>query len=239
MRDRIRRLLDGLPVEPGVLLALAVVAGLLLALGAIIEDVVQHESGAFDRTILLALRTSGDLSRPIGPAWLEASVKDVTALGSPTALTILTVVAVSYLAVARRYRLALVTGLAILGGDIFEKALKFAFDRARPDIVPHLVTVHSLSFPSGHAMLSTITYLTLGTLLARAQSEARLRIFVFCTGLLMALMIGTSRVYLGVHYPTDVLAGWCFGSLWVCLFWLIARRYTRHGAATGQPARDR
>ena len=221
------------------LLALAVIAGLVLALGVIVEDVVQHESGAFDRAILLALRTPGDLSTPIGPAWLESSVKDVTALGSPTVLTLMTVVAVAYLAVARRFRLALVTILAIVGGSLFEKALKFGFDRARPEIVPHLVTVHSLSFPSGHAMLSAITYLTLGTLLARAQSERRLRAFVFSVGLLMALLIGMSRVYLGVHYPTDVLAGWCFGSLWVCVVWLIARRYTRRGTGEGQPASDR
>lgn len=235
MHPRLKRLIEGIPVEPGLLLALAIVAGLVLALGVIVEDVVQHESGAFDRAILLALRTSGDLSQPIGPAWLEASVKDVTALGSPTVLTLATVIAVAYLAIARRYRLALITSLAIVGGSFFEKALKFGFDRARPEIVPHLVTVHSLSFPSGHAMLSAITYLTLGTLLARAQSGRRLRVFVFSVGLLLALIIGTSRVYLGVHYPTDVLAGWCFGSLWVCLFWLIARRVT----ADGQPASDR
>ena len=239
MRPKLRRLLGQIPVEPGILLALALSAGLVLALGVIVEDVVGHESGAFDRAILLAFRTSADLSTPIGPAWLEASVKDITALGSPTVLTLMTVLAVAYLAVARRYRLALVTGVAIVGGDVFEKALKLGFDRARPDIVPHLVTVHSLSFPSGHAMLSAITYLTLGTLLARAQSQRRLRAFVFAAGVLMALMIGTSRVYLGVHYPTDVLAGWCFGSLWVSLSWLVARRWTRRSAADDQRESER
>ena len=185
------------------------------------------------------MRSGADPSQPIGPLWLEASVKDITALGSPTVLAIVTMLAVAYLAIARRYRLALVTGLSIAGGSVFEKALKLGFDRARPEVVPHLVAVHSLSFPSGHAMLSAITYLTLGTLLARAQPERRLRAFVFSMGILMALAIGTSRVYLGVHYPTDVLAGWCFGSLWVSIVWLIARLVTRRGSADGQPERDR
>jgi len=219
-----------------VLVALAVIAGLVLALGKIVEDVVEHESGAFDKAILLALRTPGDLSRPIGPLWLEGAVKNITALGSPTILTLVTIAALAYLVVARRYRLALITGASIIGGSIAEQVLKAVFARARPDVVPHLVTVESLSFPSGHAMLSTITYLTLGALLARAQPKRRLRIFVFCVGLAMALLIGTSRVYLGVHYPTDVLAGWCFGSLWVCLFWLYARLQT--GQASTDETQD-
>ena len=236
MGHRLRRIFERLPVEPGILIGLALIAGFALALGVIVDDVTENEAGAFDRTILMALRTAGNLAKPIGPGWLQGSVTDITALGSATVLTIVTTIAVAYLVVARRYRLALVTGLAIAGGSVFEKLLKLGFDRARPDVVPHLVTVHSLSFPSGHAMLSAITYLTLGTLLARAQTKRRLSVFVFCVGLLMALAIGLSRVYLGVHFPTDVLAGWCFGSLWVTLVWLIARVYTRR---MDQPGSDR
>ncbi|TPW32857.1 phosphatase PAP2 family protein [Pararhizobium mangrovi] len=227
IRSAAKRWLTYLPLEPRVLAGVGIVAGLILALGKIIEDVVENESGAFDRTVLLALRVPGKLGTPIGPAWLKGAVTDITALGSPTILTIVTAIAVAYLLVAGRVRLGLLVGLSVGGGAILEKLLKLGFSRARPDIVPHLVDVTTHSFPSGHATLSAVTYLTLGALLARAQVNWRLRSFVFGCGLFMTVLVGSSRVYLGVHYPTDVLAGWCFGSLWVCLFWLIARRYTR------------
>lgn len=208
--------------EPKLLAGLLVLAALLLGLAKIIEDVVNHESGSFDRSVLMAFRVAGDPSTPVGPAWLHQSAIDITGLGSPTIITVLTIVSVAYLVLAGHRRLGLLVAASIGLGAIFEKLLKLAFDRARPEIVPHLVPVHSLSFPSGHATLSAFTYLTIGALLARAEERQRVRLFIVLVSLAITLLIGTSRVYLGVHWPTDVLAGWAIGAAWALATWLIA-----------------
>lgn len=212
------------PAEPRILIALGGLAALVLFLIKITEDVVEKESGKFDQAILLALRVPGDLSTPIGPAWLKSAFGDITSLGSPTIITLVTVVSVVYLLMAGRYRLGALVGLSIALGAIVEKLMKLGFDRARPDIVPHFATVHTLSFPSGHAMLSAVTYLTIGALLAKAQNNTRMHVFVLGVGVFLTLLIGISRVYLGVHWPTDVLAGWTAGSIWALCTWLIAER---------------
>jgi undecaprenyl-diphosphatase len=209
-------------VEPKLLAGLLVLGALLLGLAKIIEDVVNRESGSFDRHILMALRAAGDASAPIGPAWLGQSAIDITGLGSPTLITIVTVISVAYLALVARYWLSLLVGVSVGLGAILETSLKLAFDRARPDIVPHLVPVHSLSFPSGHAMLSAFTYLTLGALLARAEEQPRVWLFILLVSLTVTLLIGASRVYLGVHWPTDVLVGWTVGAAWALLTWMLA-----------------
>lgn len=213
-----------IPAEPRTLLVLGGLAGLLLLLAKIIEDVVTKESGSFDRTVLLALRVSGNLSKPAGPYWLQSSFADITSLGSPTIITLLTVVSAAYLAVVGRKRLSLLVAVSIALGSIVEKLMKIGFDRARPEIVPHFVTVHSLSFPSGHAMLSAITYLTIGALIARTQVNWRVRCFVLGISVMTTVLIGFSRVYLGVHWPTDVLAGWTAGAAWALATWLVAEK---------------
>ena len=210
--------------EPRVLLALGTIAGLLLAFVDLTEDVLTGETHTFDRVVLVALRVNGDLSRPVGPPWMLAMFRDLTALGSTTVITLATGLAVTYLFIARQRVIALLVFLSVSLGSGLETAMKLVFDRARPEVVPHLVAVHSLSFPSGHAMLSAITYLTLAVLLAKAQRERRISIFVLAAGVFMTLVIGTSRVYLGVHWPTDVLGGWTAGSVWVLGVWLVSRR---------------
>ncbi|OSQ37272.1 hypothetical protein TMES_15785 [Thalassospira mesophila] len=220
MCDTIRR---KTPFEPQILACIAAIAGFLLLFGKLVEDVFNQESGAFDKAILLFMRNGNDLSQPIGPAWLLGVVRDITALGGVAVLTLFTLIVVAYLLVAGHRRAALLVVLSVGLGAVFEELLKIGFDRARPDIVPHLVTVHSLSFPSAHAMLSAITYLTLGTLVARTEKQRRVRVFVMAVGVFMTLFIGLSRLYLGVHWPTDVLAGWTLGAAWVLLFWLLSR----------------
>ncbi|MGX1197402.1 undecaprenyl-diphosphatase [Parvibaculum sp. MBR-TMA-1.3b-4.2] len=189
---------------------------------AIGEDVLEGEHISYDRELLLWLRVPGHLNEMIGPAWLEQAFRDVTSLGSYTALTMVVAISVGYLLVAARYRTALIAASSVSLGALLERELKLSFARLRPDLVPHLVEVHTLSFPSGHAMLSAITYLTLGSLLASAEPERGLRIFILTVGLSLTLLVGTSRVFLGVHWPSDVLAGWAAGSLWALAFWVFA-----------------
>jgi undecaprenyl-diphosphatase len=137
----------------------------------------------------------------------------------------MTILAVTYLLLARQRVIALFTFLSILGGWVVSNILKLGVARPRPDIVPHLVEVNDLSFPSGHAMLSAVTYLTLGALLSRAEQYRSTRIFLLAAGIFLTLIIGLSRIYLGVHYPTDVLGGWCAGAVWAAGCWMLARRF--------------
>jgi undecaprenyl-diphosphatase len=107
--------------------------------------------------------------------------------------------------------------------------LKEFFERPRPDLVPHGAEVFTASFPSGHAMMSAVVYLTLGALLARVETGLRVKAFVLSVSVLLTVLVGISRVYLGVHWPTDVLAGWTVGAAWAVMCWLIARVLQRKG----------
>lgn len=224
LRKKPGQWLSELPVEPRALAAIGLAGGLVLLFAKIAEDVFSNESRTFDTAIIKAMRTSGDLATPVGPPWMENAFADITSLGGTTVITLVAVIATAYLAIAGRPKLGLLTGLSVAAGALVEHLMKLGFDRARPNVVPHLVEVHSLSFPSGHAMLSAMTYLTLGALLAEAQTRWRLRGFIFGTSVALTLLIGVSRIYLGVHWPTDVLAGWTAGAAWALLSWFFARR---------------
>ncbi|WP_020179116.1 phosphatase PAP2 family protein [Methylopila sp. M107] len=209
--------------EFGPLVGFAGVAGLGFAFISIADEMVEGETRGFDSAILLALRQAGDPKQPIGPQWLESAMIDVTSLGGVAVLTLLSVLAVAYFLVARRYASALFLTVAVGGGALLNTALKIGFARPRPDLVDHLVQVQSLSFPSGHAMSSAVIYLTIGALLAQSEPRWAIRGYIFAVAGLLTLLIGVSRVYLGVHYPTDVLAGWALGAAWALLCWLVAR----------------
>jgi undecaprenyl-diphosphatase len=148
---------------------------------------------------------------------------DITSLGGVTVLSLLTTLSVFYLLIIGKRITSLFLLLSVLGGWMISNAVKLGIARPRPDMVPHLVGVHDLSFPSGHAMLSAVTYLTLGLLLARTQASIAARYFFVVVATVLTLMIGLSRVYLGVHYPTDVLGGWSAGAAWACFCWLAGR----------------
>jgi undecaprenyl-diphosphatase len=189
----------------------------------IADEMVEGETRAFDERVLLALRDPADLKQPIGPTWLEGAMVDLTALGGVPALTLITIFVLLYLLVSRRFENAALVACSIIGGAILTTLLKNGFARPRPDLVDHLVDVQSLSFPSGHAMSSAVVYLTLGALLARVERRRAVRGYIFAVAGFLTLLIGTSRVYLGVHYPTDVLAGWTLGAAWALACWLVAR----------------
>ena len=187
-----------------------------------LADVVQEgESLRLDRAILLAMRTS-DPHVPIGPGWVQEAARDVTGLGGTFVLTFITLCTTIYLWLTGRRHVALLVLVAIGGGTALSMVLKLGFDRARPDIVPHGMRVYTASFPSAHAMMSATTYLTLGALLARIHASYAIKIFFITLAAVLTLMIGVTRLYLGVHWPSDVLAGWCIGAAWACLCWYVA-----------------
>jgi undecaprenyl-diphosphatase len=212
-------------------------ATLLLAFGHIASEVADGDLAKFDESVLLALRPPGDISDPIGPPWLEEAARDITALGSYTVLGIIVFATMAYMILMRRSVAALWVLASVAGGMFLSNALKAVFARPRPEIVEPAARVFSYSFPSGHATLSAVTFLTLGALLASQHNSWRLRIFFIGLAVILTILVGASRVYLGVHYPTDVLAGWCVGAAWAALCWMVLRWMQREGTVE-QPSDD-
>jgi undecaprenyl-diphosphatase len=210
------------------LLLVASVAGGLWTFLALADAVGEDELRRIDEAVLLALRDPADPSEPLGPRWAEQMGRDVTALGGVTVLTLVTAAVAGYLWLARKYRALVLLLASILGGWALSAALKLGFARPRPDLVPHGTYVYTASFPSGHAMMSAVTYLTLAALLARVLPTRRMKLFVVAWALFLTALTGVSRVYLGVHWPTDVLAGWAVGASWACGCWLVAEWIARH-----------
>jgi undecaprenyl-diphosphatase len=208
---------------------LAIVAAMLAIFGKLAGGVMDGDTHGFDEALLRALRNPADPADPIGPAWLEHVMRDVTSLGSFTVVAMVTLGAIGYLLIDGKPAVALFVAVAIAGGTMLSEGLKHLFARPRPELVAHLVEVQTASFPSGHAMLSAATFLTLGALLVRVQSRRRLKAYLLTIAILLTLMIGASRVYLGVHWPTDVLAGWCAGAAWAMGCWLVATWLQRRG----------
>jgi undecaprenyl-diphosphatase len=199
-----------------------VLAASLWAFIAIADEVTEGDSLAFDRMVLTALREPGDLSDPIGPQWVEEAVRAITGLGGSAVLTLITVATVGYLWLSGHRRMILFLLAAIGGGLLVSLALKAGFSRPRPEFLPHGQAVYTASFPSGHSMNSAIVYLTLGAILARAQTRRALKSYFLALGILLTALVGFSRLYLGLHWPTDVLAGWTAGAGWAVLCGLVA-----------------
>jgi undecaprenyl-diphosphatase len=198
---------------------------LLLAFVTLAGKVMDGDTQAFDARILLALRDPSDLARPIGPEWMENSVLDLTAIGGPTLLWMMVAAVAGFLVLQTRYRTAIVILVTSASGELLNAAMKQVFNRPRPTIVPHLRAAYSTSFPSGHAMESAIVYLTLGAILMRASDTVPTKVYILAIAMLLTAVAGASRVYLGVHYPTDVIAGWIVGFLWATICWVVAQRF--------------
>jgi undecaprenyl-diphosphatase len=197
---------------PNYLLAIAC---LLFVFSLVAQIVLEGKSSAFDRSIILAFRDPGNLSAPIGPAWVQEAARDLTSLGSIIVLVIITAAFTGYLFLARKQAAAWLV-------------LFVAFARPRPDFVAPAARVFTTSFPSGHATLSAITYLTIAALLAQSQSSSRIGRYFVIVAALLTVLIGISRVYLGVHYPTDVVGGWCVGAAWALGCWVLMT-WLQHG----------
>ena len=207
----LRRLVS---IERAPLVALLLIGGALFAFFQLASEVSEGDTRAFDRAILLGLRSATDPAVPIGPKWLPEAMTDITAFGSLTGLLLVGAAVIFYLLVARRARTALFVFVASASGIALGNLLKLVYARPRPLLVPHLVDVTSSSFPSGHATDSAIVYLTLAALLARTVPERALRIYIIGAAIAVVVLIGMSRVYLGVHWPSDVVAGWTIGAAW-------------------------
>ncbi|WP_341864191.1 phosphatase PAP2 family protein [Gymnodinialimonas sp. 57CJ19] len=210
-----------------ILLAFLILAGLTWTFFSLADAVFENETDTFDTLVVLAFRNPADLSDPFGPIWVEEMARDITGLGGLAVLSLLVIVSAGFLWLRAQRRLAVVLISAVATGTALSQFLKFGFDRARPDLVSQEAAVYTASFPSGHSMMAAIVYLTLAVLLARTLHGKVAKAYVIAVATLVVIAVGISRVYLGVHWPTDVLAGWIIGAAWALLFGIVAKWLTR------------
>jgi undecaprenyl-diphosphatase len=209
---------------PRILIPLALIFAAAAAFIWLLDEIGEGDTHAIDTAIILALRAPGDAGDPIGPRGFEDAMRDVTALGSAAVLVIAVLAVAGFLALAKSYRLALFTLVASAGGLALSSALKYLIDRPRPELAPADAFTFTSSFPSGHSMMAAVIYLTLAALVARLMEKKRLKGYALGIAMMLTLLVGVSRIYLGVHWPSDVLAGWSAGAAWALICWLIARR---------------
>lgn len=206
--------------------AILCVIGLGLAGFGLLAGLVSADATyAFDHAVLTWLRVPGDLSQPVFSDWLVDPMSDITALGGYTALAMLTFGAALYYIVLKDYLTAGLVIAAIGSSGLLTFLLKLGFDRARPELAEHLTHSTNSSFPSGHALQSSVAYLIIGALLACSQRNPSIRTLIWVGAISLTFLVGLSRVYLGVHWPTDILAGWCLGAAWAALWWLVLGRF--------------
>lgn len=208
-------------LEPIVLVAFTLLGFSLFAFLEIAEEVAEGDTHTIDTKLLMLLRDGSNPQNPLGPEWVFEMVRDISSLGGIAILALITVSAAVYLLMIKKWGKAayLVTSVAI--GTAISNALKFGYARPRPDLVPHGSYVFTGSFPSGHSMMSAMVFLSVGMMLARAQKNLPSKIFFLGISVFLTVLVGISRVYLGVHWPSDVLAGWLAGGACAMAFWLV------------------
>jgi undecaprenyl-diphosphatase len=216
--------------ELAVLLAFALIVGGIWLTIELAGEVVSGETEEVDLALIMMLREGGETDNPIGPFWFESLMRDYTALGGTGILVIIVLAVTSFYVIQGRYREMLFLLTAVIGATLLSIILKDVFGRPRPQLIPDGIYYTSASFPSGHALLAAATYLTLGTILAELMPRNRLKAFVLLLAFFLMILVGFTRVYLGVHWPTDVLAGWTIGSVWATICWLVFRWLRRREA---------
>lgn len=222
--QRISDLAKGLKDDKQSLLAVILIGIMAFSVWVflnIADEMSEGELDQFDETLLLSLREPGNPQQLLGPPWLEEAAVEITALGGFPVIILLTAMVCGGLLTARLPGPSAFVILSIGGGAALSTVLKLFYERPRPDLVEHLDVIHTASFPSGHATISTLTYLTLAALIARVVTQKRLRAYLIACALGLSVMIGVSRIYLGVHWPSDVAAGWALGTAWAALSFIV------------------
>jgi undecaprenyl-diphosphatase len=214
-----------LPTLVGAALFVALVSGFI----ALASEVVEKEFQSLDETGVRSFREPSNPAQPVGPSWLPETARDVTAMGSVFVLSVVTVLVTASFLLDRKAPQALAVGLAGGGGVVVSLLLKHAVQRPRPSVVPQLTEVLTSSFPSGHSMMSAAVYVTLAAVAAQFASRKSQRVFLIAAACFVSFLVGLSRIYLGVHYPTDVLAGWMAGGAWAILCTFSVRLLKREG----------
>lgn len=215
-RDRLRAVQPLATANLFVLLAAAV-------LFVVIADLVADGEHLHVEEGIMEFLRQGEPPRPLGPAWLAKVARDVTSLGSMVVLTLLSAMVVGFLLLMRRFGAAIFLICAVGGGQSLNAALKLCFGRERPALEFRWTDVDSLSFPSGHASSATVVYLAMAVLLSRLANKTSHQVYIIGGALLLSFLVGLTRVYLRVHYPSDVIAGWALGIVWAQLCWFAAR----------------
>lgn len=193
---------------------LALLFASLWAFGVLVEDVVTN-----DPIVAVDERFADWLHAHARP-WLTEIFEAVTALGNAVTVVGVSLVAVLLLLRQSRRADALLVSLAVSGAEILTLALKLGFRRERPFFPDPLATESTFSFPSGHATVSAAVFGAVALVVARRLESWRLRVAVFAAAAVLVLLIGFSRLYLGVHFLSDVLAGLTAGLAWllICTF---------------------
>ncbi len=225
----------GTRMDARLLVSMLVVVSCAWAFITLADAVTVQRTQRLDERLMLRLRAPGQPSNPVGPRWLPGVMRDLTALGSAPVLALFVLAVAGALVVRGQYHALALLLVATAGGEGLNVLLKAFFDRPRPDPALHLTQVNSTSFPSGHAMESAVIYLTLAALLARLVEPYPLKLYFLGLAAFLSLLVGMSRVYLGVHYPSDVLGGWAAGLAWAVLCWTVASRLQKRGSV--EPAR--
>lgn len=222
----------------------AVTAMLVMALGVltfveVADDMRQADGQAFDAAVLHAVRPfADDPGRPWGPWWLHEAAADITSLGGISVLALFALITFGFQMILKKRLSALLLLVGLAGGVALSEGLKAVFERERPPVEFQAVETLNASFPSGHALLSTVFYLTLGVMLTRAFPRRRLKAYVLGVGVLIAVLIGLTRIYLGAHWASDVFAGWSVGAAWAMALWLVAYAVERRQRLHDAPLQD-
>lgn len=225
--------------EIAALTAMLVAAGGVLAFIEIADDMTEADGQAFDHQVLALMRPyADDPGRPWGPWWLKEAAADITSLGGISVLGLFAAIVILFLLSQRKWLSSILLAVGLAGGVGLSEGLKAVFERERPPAAMQAVETINASFPSGHALLSTVFYLSVAVMLTRAFPGRKSKIFVLGVGIVMALLVGLTRIYLGAHWASDVFAGWAVGAAWAMALWLFAYGVARWQRRRQAPLQD-